>query len=354
MSSEKMAPFSVNHLNETEFEEFCFALLVELGFTNLQWRKGTGLESSPSDRGRDIECQLELTDIDGNKHFETWFVECKHHIKGVPPSQIQGALAWATAERPNTLLVIASNFLSNPAKDSLKIYETQNRPHFKIKVWERPDLEKLTLGRSRLLRKYRVTGEFPFLTILHPAHILYLKEPQLNTIGYLFETLDRLDPEKRDPILSWIYEPIIKPRYREPTTGKETINELRIDKLSYETFKSKCYEIVRTGTIDGPLLVFLIVNFVLQWQLGISDVTSVDEFIYRMRDAVKFFQGQMEEKPEERDELEAIIRHTEERIQHAYENTEQNYHSYELFCTEVVGALLLEDIFRGAAATPEP
>jgi hypothetical protein len=41
-------------MDETEFEEFCFGLLGELGFVNLDWRKGTGLASSPSDSGRDI------------------------------------------------------------------------------------------------------------------------------------------------------------------------------------------------------------------------------------------------------------------------------------------------------------
>jgi hypothetical protein len=30
----------IGDMNETEFEEFCFDLLRELGFVNLDWRKG--------------------------------------------------------------------------------------------------------------------------------------------------------------------------------------------------------------------------------------------------------------------------------------------------------------------------
>src|SRR5437016_2925642 len=111
-----MQSFSVDHLNETQFEEFCYDLLGEIGFTNRNWRKGTGLSSSPSDRGRDIECEKDMIDPVGNKYPEKWFVECKHYQRGVPPERLQGILAWANAERPNHVLIIASNFLSNPAK----------------------------------------------------------------------------------------------------------------------------------------------------------------------------------------------------------------------------------------------
>jgi hypothetical protein len=44
-----------NRLSATDFEEFCCDLLEELGFVNLEWRKGTGKKASPADSGRDIE-----------------------------------------------------------------------------------------------------------------------------------------------------------------------------------------------------------------------------------------------------------------------------------------------------------
>jgi hypothetical protein len=37
-----LGPISFDELNETEFEEFCYDLLIELGFVNVDWRKGRG------------------------------------------------------------------------------------------------------------------------------------------------------------------------------------------------------------------------------------------------------------------------------------------------------------------------
>ncbi|WP_269849507.1 restriction endonuclease [Methanosarcina horonobensis] len=146
--------FSFDHLNSTQFEEFCFELLECLGFRNVNWRKGTGHASSPSDQGRDIECERVLEDVvDGELIIEKWFVECKHYKTGVPPEKIQGVLSWATSKRPDRVLIIASNFLSNQCKNSLDDYVRENRPPFKIKYWEKKDLEKVTQGHSLLLKK---------------------------------------------------------------------------------------------------------------------------------------------------------------------------------------------------------
>lgn len=98
--------------------------------------------------------QHERTDIDGAKHLETWFVDCKHYKRGVPPAKLQGLLAWAQAERPHVALIIASGFLSNPAKDYLHDYELNNRPPFRIKYWERPTLERIATGHEQLIRRF--------------------------------------------------------------------------------------------------------------------------------------------------------------------------------------------------------
>ncbi len=104
-------------LSPTDFEEFCFDLLSEVGFLNVDWRKGTPLNSSPSDRGRDIVAHLAREDVDGHRYMETWFIDCKHYERGVPPEALQGAITWAQAERPSAVLFIASGYLTNGAKD---------------------------------------------------------------------------------------------------------------------------------------------------------------------------------------------------------------------------------------------
>jgi hypothetical protein len=150
-------PTTFDALTPTEFEEITFELLQVNGFVNLDWRKGTGLDSSPSDSGRDIVCDHLVIEPDGSQHFERWFADCKHHKKGVPPTELQNLLAWAEAERPDVALFVVSNFLSNPAKTYLETYKRNNRPPFRIRVWERPQLTRMLKHKVSLQRKYNLT-----------------------------------------------------------------------------------------------------------------------------------------------------------------------------------------------------
>jgi hypothetical protein len=143
----------------TAFEEFCFELVAGLpGFHNVDWRKGTPKSASPADRGRDIVAEVDRTDIDGARHVETWFIDCKHYAQGVPPDALQGLLAWAQAERPHVALVIASGFLTNGCKDYISSYLENNRPPFRIKHWERTVLDKLAAGNRELLDRFLLGG----------------------------------------------------------------------------------------------------------------------------------------------------------------------------------------------------
>lgn len=359
--------FSLDHLTETQFEEFCFDLLHERGFINIKWRKGTGLSASPSDRGRDIECQREHTDVDGHKYLETWFVECKHYVKGVPPDKIQGALAWAAAERPDKLLLIASNFFSNPAHDYLKNYERNNRPSFKIKKWERPELERLAAGNIKLLRKYELSGDLPFLSIMHPAHLLYISGLRFNTFDYFFSVLDKLDAKKRDSLLDWAYHFIIQPRYRKPVTGKEKYIDLRVDEVSYDAFKRKCVEL--TTHVEESFLVSAVVNLTLQAYFGIGNTTSIDtklddfnKQLHLIETLRKTHKGESDEqvdmlnfiidslKKAERDFREervteffdSIEKQLKRLIPEYPSNIKKNYDLYVYFCEHVIKDLLVE------------
>jgi hypothetical protein len=152
-----MSDVTFNKLSSTEFEEFCFDLLHASGFVNIDWRKGTGLNSSPADKGRDIVCDLPRSDPDGSQHFEKYFIDCKHFKRGVPPTELANLLAWAEAERPDVAVFAASNFLSNPAKDYIETYKRNNRPRFKIKYWEKPQLARMMARKIALQRKYDLT-----------------------------------------------------------------------------------------------------------------------------------------------------------------------------------------------------
>lgn len=143
-------------LSPTGFEEFCFDLMGASGLSNVDWRKGTPLASSPSDRGRDIVARKAMTDVDGHEYEEQWFIDCKHYKRGVPPEALQGTVAWANAERPAVVLFIASGYLTNGAKDWIANYERTNRPSFRIRVWEKPQLLRLVEKNLDLAFKHDV------------------------------------------------------------------------------------------------------------------------------------------------------------------------------------------------------
>jgi hypothetical protein len=151
-----MSDVTFNKLSSSKFEEFCFDLLNTSGFVNVDWRKGTGLSTSPADKGRDIVCDHPRSEPDGSQHFEKWFVDCKHFKKGVPPKELSNLLTWAEADRPDVALFAVSNFLSNPAKEYLESYR-KNRPPFRIRFWEKPQLVRMMARKITLQRKYALT-----------------------------------------------------------------------------------------------------------------------------------------------------------------------------------------------------
>lgn len=144
-------------LSSVDFEEFCVDLLHTAGFVNIDWRKGTGLPSSPADKGRDIVCDRLRVEPDASRHFERWFVDCKHYKRGVPAKELQNLLTWAEAERPDVALFVVSNFLSNVGKEFLETYRRNDRPSFKIRYWEKPQLVRMLSRKLTLQRKYDLT-----------------------------------------------------------------------------------------------------------------------------------------------------------------------------------------------------
>jgi Restriction endonuclease len=173
-----MKHLSFDHLSDTNFEKFTFDLLDQLKFVNIDWRKGTGLKTSPADRGRDIVAHQARTDVDKSRHLERWFVDCKHHKRGVPPTELQNLLTWSESERPDVALFVVSNFLSNASKDYLENYRRNNRPPFKIKYWENPQLERM--AKVRLIRKYDL-ADIPIRSV---RQILKAEEEFFDRIWY--------------------------------------------------------------------------------------------------------------------------------------------------------------------------
>lgn len=339
----KRLSISFDKLSPSEFEQFCYDLLLSLGFKNLNWRKGTGHDASPSDQGRDIECQYTHKLPDGALETQTWFVECKHYKEGVPPPAFQAALSWAQAKQPDKLLFIVSNFLSNPAKECLDQYQSNNKPKFSIIVWERPKLEEICASQSQLLVKYGLSGEFPYVSIMHPAHIRYLKFGHPNKLDYFFQLLDGMEPKDRTDALALTIQEIIAPRFKDPPPGfKGTPGDLMIDKVDYPSFKEKCYQLAKI--VEPHFVVLSVVNHALQYLLHIGDTTSVDIFISRHNDTIEFMQKRIDAGDSDAVVLADLIKLMEHMRDNLPESAKRGYELYLRFCESVVARLFDEHV----------
>jgi hypothetical protein len=91
---------SFANLDETDFEEFCYDLLFQLGFVNVDWRKGTPKKASPSDRGRDIVAQLEHVDVEVTGTLRPGSSTASTTSEVYPPRRCR---ALRPGQRPNGL-----------------------------------------------------------------------------------------------------------------------------------------------------------------------------------------------------------------------------------------------------------
>jgi len=335
--------FTLDQLNSVEFEQFSYELLQSLDFVNLSWRKGTGYAASPADQGRDIQAQNRVKEVDGKEYYENWFIECKHYIKGIPPEKLQGALSWASAERPDVLLFIASNYLSNAAKNYIDRYKMENKPSYRIKIWELPDLENLTVTMPHIRRKYNLSKGMEFLTLMDNSHLLYVAKPHINTIKYFLQLMDGLDPIKRDQAFGFTYSDIIQSRLRKPVTGEESIAELRIDPVDYTAFREKCLNMKESSS---PNFVHKIVTNSLAWLFQMADKTMLHEAGKTQLWLIEQLEKEIRQKGSDKEKRTRVG--LLEEVTRIQKDLPQRYDRYFILytyiCSELVRKLLIEKI----------
>ncbi|MGA7730156.1 MAG: restriction endonuclease [Chloroflexia bacterium] len=350
-----MSTLSFEHLTETEFEEFCYDLLCHMGFRNVNWRKGTGLATSPADSGRDIECELAREEIGNQTYYDIWFVECKHYKnnRSVPREKLLGALSAAMIDRPDRLLFIVSSFLSNSAKDSLERFSKETRPAFKIWYWELTKIEEL-LGKladkNKLLQKYRLGVPSDFTSQLHPAHVAYLRLAPTNTLSYVISTLDLLESDLRDRALSWVYRLILQPQLRDPTSAHDRlvydalIAEPRVDQSSYAAFRQRCFDIQASGFLNEHVLAHFIISFALQNMLAMGDVEKTTSTIDLVRSMLRFPKDSRfrDGTPKEETQFQAETLRDEQSIASIPSFIYRNREIYVKFCEAVLPRLQRE------------
>ena len=341
MSQTERKPFSLQQLSSTDFEQFVFDLLQESGWQNVRWRKGTPLDSSPADHGRDIEGELPRRYLGGRVSNELWFVDCKRYDRGVPPVMLQNAIAWAQAERPRHLVFAASGFLSTGSHDFLDKLEANTKPPFEIHRWELPTLERMSAGDTVLRRRYGIGDELPYLALLHPAHAGYLRGSRTNTIEYLLPLLEALGQDWFDGALYTTMVSIVDPTEDAPRYGPKGSAGWYLPRVSFEEFRLKCLKLARS--VDDAFLTYAIVSHVLAELFHLSDTTQLGNVRENYRKTAAFFRrpgaglGKLTQaqRDDAADRWEADAELIPERFQ-------RHRALYEEFCERVVRRLTLE------------
>lgn len=334
---------NLNELNSTQFEELCYDLLLKLGFKNINWRKGTGKSSSPSDGGRDIEASLIVTDIDNKEYEEKWYIECKHHEKGVPPDKISGAITWASAEKVDKLLIIASNFLSNLCKQYIE--KTRNQVSFKIKIWENKDLEIMLNNHIDLVHKYNIKNNTNVIELINPYHISYITSLQYNTLRYFYSVLEKIDVEKREELLADTYYHFTKIKSKKTMDIYTKIIETIENPYTYDNFKKVCEANLESTT--EMFLVNGIVNMTLQILFHGGNINKIDYFIEQRKmliESMKIVAKRDEVNSTKNDNhINGLIEKYQKDLDKLPSQVKESYDLYNYFCNNVVAELLKEN-----------
>ncbi len=133
-----------------KFEELVYFLLDDMGFKNLEWRKG-GEGISATDGGRDLEAIYSNIGPGDILSVEKWWFEIKYRSKTLAPAEIQKIITNAVGRvGVDTLVIVTNGTVSNKTIDWVKEFQT-NFPRPRIIVWQKHDIE-------RILKKYPSTA----------------------------------------------------------------------------------------------------------------------------------------------------------------------------------------------------
>ena len=256
----------LSQLKAHEFESLCYDLLDHMGFKDLEWRKGQNAGCSSSDSGRDIQGAQYRIYIDGQVIQETWYVECKHWKPAVPPTAISALFTWASAERPDVVLVASSGALSNPAHDWIESYRANNNPPFKTKVWEEKALSALLSEYPDILLRFGIATR-----ATSPNLLALWRDLNYHTLDHLFALLDRMDGEARNRMLAYAYRAVLPYRIGQPVTGDESLKELDLDPPDYLKLKGACRHLVQKCEVSENFIAYALVSQVSRWLAFFAD-----------------------------------------------------------------------------------
>ena len=122
-------------------------------------------------------------------YYDRFFIECKHHEKGVPPEKLNSKIAWADAEKPDHLVFMVSSYLTE--KSRIWLEKIRSDKPYKIHVLEEAQLKRLISQHEDIIKKFFLKNDK--VTLLNDTKKNWLIHgivPSFTTLMFLFENLD--------------------------------------------------------------------------------------------------------------------------------------------------------------------
>jgi len=141
-----------SNISPAEFENLVFTLLDEMGFQNIEWRKG-GEGNSATDGGRDLEAAFWNMQPAGTNEQKYWF-EVKFRTGNLERIQVKETLLNAAGRKDKDFMVIVTNStISNPTLDWVREFQ-QEHVIPKAIIWQGHELERLLRRNPRTLARF--------------------------------------------------------------------------------------------------------------------------------------------------------------------------------------------------------
>lgn len=182
-------------------------------------------------------------------------------------------------------------------------------------------------------------SRYPFLSIIHPAHIDYIRHSSFNTLNYFFEVLNSLVTEKRAEILRYFFF------YSTPKFGyDEQKKSLSVPEVNVESFKAFIDRCRQAATFTSePVLITGMVTMILTDIFRVGDTTSVEQTKDRL---MRMAEIAMKDPQAFRDETAAndAMDWMVNKMEHVPEQIQEGYKLYVYFCENVLQKLLDQPI----------
>jgi hypothetical protein len=178
-----------------EFEELCFDLLLKYQFHDLNWRQGG------SDKGRDIEAIYTITNPLIGPYSERWFIECKHHAKGIPVSEVSSKIDWAAASKVQHFLLVTNKYISQVTNDFIEL--RRNQVDFKIHIIDGKMLKQKLLPFPDLIVKYFADDNILLVQNILKQWLFHDILPDVKTLSKLSKIVEPQKLNKEELLFLW-------------------------------------------------------------------------------------------------------------------------------------------------------